>query len=361
MGFAAIALFAAMGLAVDIGRMFIAKNETQAFCDSAAMAATLKLNGLSSGIDNATNAVANSKNQWNLDTAAITDYKVDFGQSASGPWDSHPGNPSGYAYARVRARVSQGLFFIPVLSSQYTQDVTSATIAAQIQVTTIKRGLSPYTAVSTQPNAKNFGLDIGSLYDIQWPAYNGTRNGCTPATPDNCFVQPPCGGDSLDSKAAITQYWGASINGYWGSNANSTIDQEVLDNIQLQPISVGAQISLSSGNKNAEGAALDTRVNEDGDVTDNNSTDYLNNSDHNGRRIIELPVVNPTSQGTFVIGYGAFLLFSNSNGASASDFYAKGGGNSPYCAIYMGPFVQGSTDPGASGSGTGSFRVGMVQ
>jgi len=41
MAMAAIALIAALGLAVDVGRMFIAKNETQTYCDSAALAAAL--------------------------------------------------------------------------------------------------------------------------------------------------------------------------------------------------------------------------------------------------------------------------------------------------------------------------------
>jgi hypothetical protein len=357
----AFALLAAVGLAVDIGRMFIAKNETQAYCDSAAMAATLKLNGLSTGIAAATAVVASSKNSWNLDTAPITNYTVDFSTSATGPWSTNPGSPADFRFVRVQATVPVTMFFLPVVVSQQSSNVSSITIAAQIPQTTVKRGLGPYTAVSTDPASPNFGLVVGSQYDIQWPAYNGSRGGCSPATPDNCFVSPPCTGDPQASKAAITQYWGASINGYWGSNANSMIDQEVLDNVQLQPITVGAAISLSSGNKNAEAAALDTRVNEDGDVLDNTRATYLSNDTRNGRRIIELPVVNPTADGTFVIGYGAFLLLSNSDGTTPSNFYAQGNGNKPYCAIYLGPFVQGSMDAGATTSSTGSFTVGMVQ
>src|SRR6266404_1035331 len=174
------ALLAGLGLAVDIGRMFIAKNETQAYCDSAAMAATLRLNGASTGITAATNAVANSTNSWNLDTAAITNYTVDFATSATGPWSTNPGSPADFRFVRVQATVPVQMFFLPAVVPKQSQDVSSITIAAQI--------------------------------------------------PENCFVSPPCSGDSASSKAAVTQYWGASINGYWGSNANSTIDQEVLDN-----------------------------------------------------------------------------------------------------------------------------------
>src|SRR5258706_5086827 len=97
----ALALLAALGLAVDIGRMFIAKNETQAYCDSAAMAATLRLNGASTGITAATNAVANSTNSWNLDTAAITNYTVEFPTSAARPWRTDSGTPAGFQVVAV--------------------------------------------------------------------------------------------------------------------------------------------------------------------------------------------------------------------------------------------------------------------
>ena len=82
---AAIALFGALGMAVDLGRMFIAKNETQAYCDAAALAAALALNGASSGITAAQNAVANTKNAWNLDSAYITNYQVAFATGVGGP------------------------------------------------------------------------------------------------------------------------------------------------------------------------------------------------------------------------------------------------------------------------------------
>src|SRR5258706_10399988 len=101
----ALALLAALGLAVDIGRMFIAKNETQAYCDSAAMAATLELNGAATGIAAATNAVASSTNSWNLDTAAITNHTVEFAAAAGGPWSTNPGNPVGFTFVRVQATV----------------------------------------------------------------------------------------------------------------------------------------------------------------------------------------------------------------------------------------------------------------
>src|SRR5262245_16023984 len=71
MGVAAVALFGALGMAVDLGRMFIAKNETQSFCDAAALAAALQLDGTTNGITKAQSAVSNSTNKWGLGSTAF--------------------------------------------------------------------------------------------------------------------------------------------------------------------------------------------------------------------------------------------------------------------------------------------------
>jgi Flp pilus assembly protein TadG len=61
-----IVLIGMMGLAVDLGRAFIVKNEAQAFTDAAALAAAIQLNGSSKGIANAKLVVSSlaSSNKW---------------------------------------------------------------------------------------------------------------------------------------------------------------------------------------------------------------------------------------------------------------------------------------------------------
>ena len=61
MAIVTIALIGALGMAVDVGRAFIAKNEVQTFCDAASMAAVLKMDGTTTGISNAKTAVATSR------------------------------------------------------------------------------------------------------------------------------------------------------------------------------------------------------------------------------------------------------------------------------------------------------------
>lgn len=374
MAITVIALVGVLGLAVDVGRMFIAKNETQAYCDAAALAAALALDGTTGGITNAKTAVSNSTNNWNLDTTKISSPTVTFATTLAGPWDPNPNPATGYIYARVAATVPLSLYFLPVIVSQTSQDVTSSATAGQINITSFPQGLSPYTAVSTNTTGPNFGLVVGQSYDIQWPAMSGSPI-CDPNDPlkiDNCFIKPPCPGDSFESKQAVVKNWASSNNGYWGASSNNVIEKEIVDlNNQTQPIAVGDNIQpiLTGGQKQSQSNYLDERVNQDVNLTDNvpgisdgsspyPAGTYLGDL-HNGRRLLPVPIVNPASiASTTVSGFGQFLLISN---GSPSDYYKKAtNGNDAYCAIYAGPWNIGSTNPGTGGS-SGATRVKLVQ
>jgi Flp pilus assembly protein TadG len=361
MAVAAIALMGVLGLAVDLGHMFIAKNETQAFCDSAALAASLVLDGTTTGITNAKAAVTNSTNAWNFSTASVSSPTVTFATALAGPWQSNPNPAAGYSFVRVNATVPMQLYFIPVLIAQTVANVNSIATAAQVDLTSIPTGLAPYTAVSTNTTGPNFGLVVGSSYDLHWPQFNSHRNGCDPTTPDACFNSPPCAGDTATSKTAVVSNWGASNSGFWGSNSNAVIKQEVLNLIQIQQLAIGTNIDpvLTNGTKQSEASILDQRVNEDIDTTDNTVAAYLAAA-HNGQRLLAVPVVDPTDPNTTsVIGYGVFLLLAN--GPGTSNYYKSStNGNDPYCAIYAGTYNVGSPNPGVGGTSGGS-RVKLVQ
>src|SRR5579872_6378315 len=175
MAVAAIALIGVLGMSVDVGRMFIAKNETQNYCDSAALAAALALDGTLTGIASAQNAVTNSANAWNLNTTTVKNPTVTFATSLSGPFVASPSPADGYNVARVSATVAMQLFFIPVIVAQTTTNVASSATAAQVALTSIPRGLAPYTAVSTNTTGPNFGMVVGNSYSIHWPQFNSNR------------------------------------------------------------------------------------------------------------------------------------------------------------------------------------------
>src|SRR5260370_39779099 len=91
MALTTVGVLGVVGLALDIGRMFIAKNETQVYCDAAAVAAALLLDGTSAGIGRAVSAVTASTNQWNLGTLSISTPSVKFATATPGPWLASPG------------------------------------------------------------------------------------------------------------------------------------------------------------------------------------------------------------------------------------------------------------------------------
>jgi Flp pilus assembly protein TadG len=360
MAVAAIALIGVLGLAVDLGHLFIAKNETQAYCDSAALAAALALDGTTSGIINAKAVVGNSTNAWNFSNTAINNSAVTFATSINGPWDSNPSPAAGYAFARVSATVPMQLYFIPVLVAQTVANVASMATAAQVALTSVPRGLAPYTAVSTDNTPPNFGLVVGNSYDIHWPQFNSHRTGCDSAHSDNCFNWSPCPGDTPASKTAVVANWGDSNSGFWGSDSNSIIKQEVLDLIQVQGMAIGDNIApiLTNGTKQSEASILDERVSQDVNTSDNTVSGYLA-ATHNGRRLLAVPVVDPTSPSTTtVIGYGVFLLYAD--GQPSHYYKSNATGNEPYCALYAGTYNIGGTGPGAGGA-TGATRVKLVQ
>jgi uncharacterized membrane protein len=95
-------LLAVMGLAFDVGRIYIARNEAQVFTDAAAMAAASKIDGTKAGLDRAKEAVAHIPMRWNLGTQEFHGVVVEF--SADGlKWDSDPRDASGVTMARVTA------------------------------------------------------------------------------------------------------------------------------------------------------------------------------------------------------------------------------------------------------------------
>src|SRR5579864_8098019 len=157
MAVSTVAMIGVLGMAVDIGKMFIVKNETQAYCDSAALAAALMLDGTTTGISNAQTAVTNSPNTWNLNSSTISNPTLTFATTTAGPWAANPNPATGYIYAKVSATVSMNLFFMPLIAGQTTQSVTSSATAGQISTNSFTQGLAPYTAVATNNTAPNFG------------------------------------------------------------------------------------------------------------------------------------------------------------------------------------------------------------
>ncbi|MDR3698993.1 MAG: pilus assembly protein TadG-related protein [Candidatus Sulfopaludibacter sp.] len=361
MALTAAGVIAVAGLAVDLGRVFIVKNEIQVYADAAALAGAMALDGTTAGIQNAAIAIAASGNKWNFGTAGISSPSVAFAVASHGPWAANPNPAAGYSFVRITATAPVPLYFLPCLTGQSSFVVTSTAVAGQIPIGSIGNGLAPYSAVSTAAGGPGFGFVAGNSYSIHWPTFNGNRSGCGPGNPGKCFNSAPCADDSAASLLAVVNNWGSSYHGYWGSNSNSAIASAVLNGTQLAPLSIGMNLDpyLTSGNKQSEAGYLDERASQDADTTHNTPGDYMASTSHNGRRLLPVAIVDPVDPShTNVVGYGVFLLMAN--GAPSSYYKKSTNGNSPYCALYVGPYNIGNSGPSAGGS-TGATTVEVVQ
>ena len=94
-----VLMLAFLGLAFDIGRIYIARNEAQIFTDAAAMAAAAKLDGSAAGNEAARAAVDRLPNRWNLGSQKFTGVVVEF-SSDGRLWEA---SPELAHYARVTA------------------------------------------------------------------------------------------------------------------------------------------------------------------------------------------------------------------------------------------------------------------
>ncbi|MBI3681636.1 MAG: hypothetical protein HY235_14740 [Acidobacteria bacterium] len=127
----AVILFGCLGLSVDVGRLFINKNEAQMYVDSAAMAAATRLNGTSAGLQAARDMVNQSANQWDFGTRTFGTTTVDFATAANPQtWVAGPNPATGYTRVRVSTSITQRQFFRSLFSHP-TQLVRSQATAEQ--------------------------------------------------------------------------------------------------------------------------------------------------------------------------------------------------------------------------------------
>jgi hypothetical protein len=99
---AILLLLAVIGMAFDIGRIYIARNEAQVFTDAASLTAASKLDGTPAGLAKALDAVAHLPMRWNLGTQPFTGVIVEFSSDGS-VWETAPSIPSAMKMARVTA------------------------------------------------------------------------------------------------------------------------------------------------------------------------------------------------------------------------------------------------------------------
>lgn len=125
-----LVLLALTGLAFDLGRIYIVRNESQVFTDAAALTAVTKLDGTTAGLEHARDAVAHLPMRWNLGTEPFRGAIVEF--SADGMnWDRDPKDASGLTMARVIAPAnSVDIVFLRAVGGPKSLAVAARSVAS---------------------------------------------------------------------------------------------------------------------------------------------------------------------------------------------------------------------------------------
>ncbi len=349
-------------LAVDVGRMYIVKSELQTFTDAGALAAGLQLDGTAEGIARAQGAVQNLASgpnamKWDLFQKPITTYTISYAKPYANDatradpatWTTNPADPKNYRFADVDARAGVPLNFsmaflqyAPSVSPMKTASVGAMSMGGQQVVNNYPIGLLPFSPIAQNLIAPTFGMVHGVQYTLRYPSQGGIKK------------ENVCDGDV--GKPYLNNI-PSQDRGYWGSTSAAVLRGEIIHDEQLQAIIIGEPVPMVGGNKNTEASALDERVREDSDATTATYDQYIAEGRGNGRRIVPVPI-NDGPTHFIAVGIGAFFLQPTPNYQSVT-------GNTPICAEYIGPYVQGSMYRGAataaSTGDTGGYSVRLLK
>jgi hypothetical protein len=378
-------IFGSAGLAIDIGRLYITKNEAQSFADSAALFGALEIDGTADGLTRAESAVSASVLKWNFGTTSFSGTTVEFSANGTSGWNGKSSYSSTSAaksvqYIRVTPTVNNvRLLFLPYIGTPTTSTVIARAVAGQILVNAWPAGGSgvfPFSPIShvygntaadvhandvlnraSYPGTTvdNFGFTVGQQYTLRWPSNPNTNN-----------FNNVCAGDATAQWVSKADGSSNSQRGYIQLQSAAAIKDAIISDhldyaIHLDTL-LNDNVDPTNGAKSAERDALATRIGQDTDTT---STDYAHYTG-NGRRLVNVIIqsgyrdasgnlLNATTQAAHGVGYAQFLLLPASEYDQA--------GNKPWCAVYVGnaPIENANNTGGGNTSGQGISYVRLSQ
>jgi hypothetical protein len=364
LGALSFVMLGVMGLAFDIGRMYIVKNELQTYCDSAAVASVRNLDGLRNGVNLAHTTALNGPlgtavpNGVNFDTLKVTTAVDTYANTFQGTYVSYATAVSGatntYRFMRVEASYRVGLYFLGAVQGDLKGvTVRASAIAGQQEQPALfnNGGLVPFSPAAHNPaDPEHFGLIPGQRYTLKW----GKAGAASDCPGDAGFVK-------ANSFPAQRGYLDLG-QGNGTSGLRKAIEYGGFPDGIHVPTTVDAGDTLEAvpGNKAPSLTAIMNRSLQDPDQTSTTWEQYsakLQKGIANGRRLVTTIIDDPAQattggNGTYRgIGFGSFLL------DPAAVYEANDqGGNGCYCATYLGPANLSGGGTGGT-SGTSMYRT----
>jgi Flp pilus assembly protein TadG len=348
-----------LGLAFDVGRMFIVRNELQTFVDASAVAACRQMDGTQAGIQLAHSTATSgplgstTPNAINFDTGTVSNVTDTYATSFSGTYDDYAtasGNATNnYRFVQVIANATTPLYFMAIIPGLPTsQFLQASAVGGQNPQSNAPNGvLLPFAPdAHNQADTTNFGFTSGTEYTLKW------GNGNTTTCAGDAGFTPPGNPPSEHGFVDIGE-------GNSNSNVRTAIEYGGWPNANSTPSSVYAGMSLGGvpGNRGASiFAALDNRAAQDTDNTSTTYSQYIAAGQGNGRRIVTVAVVgtwtgNGNNAAAPVIGFANFFLDISGN---------YSGNSGPICASYIGPASSNGNGSGGT-DGTKVYSVMLYQ
>jgi Flp pilus assembly protein TadG len=399
-----VVLIALAGMATDLARMYIAKNELQNYTDAAALAGVIRLNGTLAGIAAATADAQEDINSWNFDTQSVDDVQVKFALTVNGPWEETPSFATGYRFIQVAAQADVPVYLTQILPGVGpAKTIHARSVSGLVFQDSMADGVFPFSPDAHDPDDPNFGFLMGKYYTLRYDKAVGSLTGVPPSPTtylltinDKKLIGCPADMEkSPDFRPGMTVGSGSSAErgfidlGNWypsnpGGGANLIVDG-ILGRVSYgRKIEIGQTLVMEPGNKATIESAIVDRVEQDTNgmpgslrtaryySTEQTAPNFpteeemknLYRTDYdtyfprppgaNGRRIVTVPVNDPASND--VVGFAAFFLPLD---PCADSPPYNGRTYNPCCGEYVGSVtLNGGAAPGP---GAALYRPVLLQ
>jgi hypothetical protein len=329
----AIGLAGMLGVAADLGRAYIVRNELTAFADAAAVLAAYELDGTVAGLNaaSAAGSAGPGTNRWDFGTHPVNTVDVRFAETYAGSYQVAALASGGSRFVRVTATINLPLYFLPIVPGlPHSMPIVAAAVAGQGVVDSPGKSADPFSPDAIDAgDPVHFGFIPGQQYDIKWAPLGLRHVPGGKCAGDIAAGQDAAGG--ADDRGYINVGQGESNDGLHAAIVNNDFGPN--PNVP----EIGEPIDIVSGNMHV-GPALSTRIAQDSDSTSDTYSTYQGN----GRRILVLAVNDHTPAG-IVAGYAAFFL-PDDNPCLSNNIKAC-------CAEYIGPAVLGGKKKAAGAPG----------
>jgi Flp pilus assembly protein TadG len=331
-----------LGMVFDLGRGFIVKNEAQAFTDSAALTAALRLNGTSAGIRSAMTAVTKDPNKWLMNSRTFASIAIEF--SADGTaWSAKPGNAENIRFVKVSAPGNNvTMRFLTALGLPDSVNATATSVAGYQLPASFGQGVFPFAPVARSNDKPHFGYAFGDELALLWPPGAGSNG-------EGAKQENPCASGRTQERLDAVKTGTASWRGYIMENGADAIRRAIEGDRTNYTVALGQPVERTAGVDSAVAAqSLDARVRQDAFPGESDYASYLRKHSELDpprpmRRIVMVPIID--SAATAVVrGFAHVFLPA---GPSKEPGGAK-------CAMYIGP---ASIPVGNTGSGGNTVRL----